>query len=133
MADKKKRTIKKAETVREKAAKSNGDQDKKPRRIKKVTSQVSNKTSSIRKKGQQAYYLPLPETGILGSLNKHRSIVPGFLRNAWNELKGVTWPDRSETFRLTVAVLLFALFFGSLIAGIDYILDNLFRRVILGL
>lgn len=133
MADKKKRIVKKAETVREKAAKNNDEQSKKPRRIQKVTTSVSNKTSSIKRKGQKAYYLPLPNKGFFGWLNKPRSVTPGFLRNAWAELKGVTWPDRSETFRLTVAVLLFAIFFGAMIAGIDYVLDNLFRRVILGL
>jgi preprotein translocase SecE subunit len=64
-------------------------------------------------------------------LNKRRSLIPGFLKKSWAELRQVVWPNRSDTFKLTVAVLLFALFFGALIAGVDYVLDKLFREVIL--
>ncbi len=133
MADKKKRVVKKSETLREKAERQANDNNKKPRRLKRAASKVGSAKTMVGEKGRKEYYLPVPDTKIGNWLNKRRSLLPGFIRNAWQELKGVTWPNRSETFRLTVAVLLFAAFFGGMIAGIDYVLDNVFRRVILGL
>ena len=109
------------------------DNQKKPRRIQTVTSKANEQTTRVRKRAQKAYYLPLPSDGFVGKLNQHRSIVPGFIKNAWREVRQVTWPNRRETARLTVSVLLFALFFGGLIAGFDYVLDNIFRRIVLGL
>lgn len=58
-------------------------------------------------------------------------IVPGFLRNAWAEIRQVTWPGRKETARLTVAVLIFSVVFGAFIAALDFGLDKLFKEVIL--
>lgn len=134
MADKKKRrVVKKSETVRQKTERQTNENNKEPRRIAKAASKVGETKTKLGATGRKEYYLPLPNTKLGKWLNKPRSIVPAFLRNSWEELQGVTWPDRSETFRLTVAVLLFAIFFGSMIAGIDYVLDNVFRRVILGL
>jgi len=130
---KKKRSVKKPETVREKANKQQNGEDKKPRRISRASKKVSSKAGDVAKKGQKHYYLPLPDNKVFSWLNKPRRIVPGPIRRAWQELKGVTWPNRHETFRLTVAVLLFALFFGSLIAAIDYGLEIVFERIILGL
>lgn len=134
MPDKKKpRVTKKSETIREKTNREADDSKKKPRKIKQATSKASDKASSAKKRSKKEYYLPLPETGFLGQLNKKRSFIPRILKNAWTELRGVTWPNRHETFHLTVAVLLFAMFIGGLIAGMDYVLDNVFRRVVLGL
>lgn len=130
---KKKRTVKKSETVREKANKQRNGDDKQPRRISRATKKVTSKAGDVAKKGRKHYYLPLPDNKAANWLNKPRHIVPGPIRRAWQELKGVTWPNRSETFRLTVAVLLFAMFFGSLIAAIDYGLEIVFERIILGL
>jgi preprotein translocase subunit SecE len=59
-------------------------------------------------------------------------IFPKFLRNAWAEIKQVTWPSRKETARLTVAVLIFSIIFGAFVAALDFGLDRLFKEVILG-
>lgn len=129
---KKRRVIKKTETIRDKTEKRVED-DKKPRQVRKVTDTVGRARQKTAEKGKKEYYLPLPDTRFGRWLNKRRSFIPQILKNAFKELKQVTWPNRSETFRLTVSVLLFAIFFGSLIAGVDYVLDNVFRRVILNL
>lgn len=50
---------------------------------------------------------------------------------SWKELKNVTWPNRRETFKLTVAVITFALVFGVFITLVDFLLDKLFRGVLL--
>lgn len=59
-------------------------------------------------------------------------VVPVYFRNSWKELKYVTWPSASMTMRLTGAVLIFGVAFGLLIAGLDFVLEKLFREVLLG-
>ncbi|HET7827378.1 MAG TPA: preprotein translocase subunit SecE [Candidatus Saccharimonadales bacterium] len=58
-------------------------------------------------------------------------LVPKYLVNAWRELRKVVWPSRHETWRLTLAVFIFALVFGALVAGVDKGLDEIFKKVIL--
>ena len=58
-------------------------------------------------------------------------IIPRYIRNSWQELRLVTWPNRRETRRLTTAVLIFAVIFGILIACVDYGLDKAFKKVVL--
>jgi preprotein translocase subunit SecE len=55
----------------------------------------------------------------------------GFIRSSWQELRLVTWPTRREGRRLTTAVIIFSVVFGTLIAVVDYGLDKLFRQVLL--
>ena len=55
----------------------------------------------------------------------------GYFRDSWRELKLVTWPKRRESFRLTRAVIMFAVVFGIMIAIVDYGLDKLFKQVLL--
>ena len=58
-------------------------------------------------------------------------IFPAYFRNSWQELKLVTWPNWRESRRLTGAVLIFAIIFGTVIALVDYGLDKLFKSVLL--
>ncbi|MBI4033553.1 preprotein translocase subunit SecE [Candidatus Saccharibacteria bacterium] len=58
-------------------------------------------------------------------------LVPRYFVNSWRELRMVTWPGRRETWRLTGAVFVFAVVFGALVAGVDYVLDQAFKRFIL--
>jgi preprotein translocase subunit SecE len=58
-------------------------------------------------------------------------LVPPFVRSAWRELLLVTWPDARQTRRLTFAVIIFSLIFGSIAALLDTGLDKLFRALIL--
>ena len=58
-------------------------------------------------------------------------IVPRYFVNSWREVKRVSWPNRGETWRLTLAVFVFALIFGSLVAVVDHGLDELFKKVVL--
>lgn len=54
-----------------------------------------------------------------------------YFRNAWKELRGVTWPSRKETWQLTLAVFTFAVVFGIVITAVDYGLEKLFKVVFL--
>lgn len=58
-------------------------------------------------------------------------LVPRYFRNSWRELRQVTWPNKKESRRLTLAVMLFALLFGIAIAIVDYGLDKIFKRILL--
>lgn len=55
----------------------------------------------------------------------------GYFEGAWRELKQVRWPDRGATWSLTLAVMVFSLFFAAIILGLDYVFNELFRKVIL--
>lgn len=55
----------------------------------------------------------------------------GYFEGAWRELKQVRWPDRKASWSLTLAVILFSLFFSAVILGLDYVFNELFRKVIL--
>lgn len=60
-----------------------------------------------------------------------RILLPRYLRNAGRELRLVTWPNAKESRQLTFAVVIFAVIFGVLIAGVDYGLDKLFKGILL--
>ena len=54
-----------------------------------------------------------------------------YFRDAWKELKQVSWPGRRETWQLTFAVFVFAAVFGLLITVTDYGLDKIFKKILL--
>lgn len=54
-----------------------------------------------------------------------------YLKNSFGELKQVTWPDWKQSWRLTWAVLVFSIFFGVIVAVVDFGLDKLFKKLIL--
>jgi preprotein translocase SecE subunit len=60
-----------------------------------------------------------------------RIFWPKWLRNAAIEVRQVNWPGRRETWKLTFAVFVFAIMFGTLISLVDYGLDKVFERIIL--
>lgn len=57
--------------------------------------------------------------------------VPPYVRSAWRELRLVTWPDFRQTRDLVIAVIIFSVIFGIIVAGVDFVLDKIFRNVIL--
>jgi preprotein translocase subunit SecE len=60
-----------------------------------------------------------------------RYTIPPYFRNSAKELRLVTWPNRKQSRQLTVAVMVFAVIFGVLIAGVDWLLDKVFKGIIL--
>ncbi len=74
-----------------------------------------------------------PLSKVFGFFGKVLSkIVPGFLKGAFSEIRQVTWPNRSETIRLTWAVFVFAIIFSIIVAALDFVLDKIFKSIILG-
>ncbi|MGB4758908.1 MAG: preprotein translocase subunit SecE [Candidatus Saccharimonadales bacterium] len=64
-------------------------------------------------------------------LLKHIIPVKYFV-GSWQELRQVTWPNMRDTLRLTLAVIIFSIVFGLLIAAVDYGIDKFFKQLILG-
>jgi preprotein translocase SecE subunit len=124
--NKKRRIIRKAETVREKAEKN---------------AKTSEKPKDKGIFGLTLYYIfwPLRMLGRgLASLERFKIfriiglvLVPPYFRNSFKELKQVTWPSHRETLRLTFAVLMFAAVFGIFVTAVDYGLDKVFKRILL--
>ena len=57
--------------------------------------------------------------------------IGGYFKGAWVELRQVRWPDRKATWGLTLAVILFSLFFSLVILGLDWVFSYLFKEVLL--
>lgn len=128
---KKKRVIRKPETVREKAAKK-ADAPAKNRRLSKATGTVKKPLNAAKKLGAREYHpIKLPDNRIGRFLTANRKFTPKFFREAWGELRQVAWPNRRETAKMTLAVFIFALVFGLLIAAVDYGLEKLFRELLI--
>lgn len=128
---KKKRVIKKTETVREKATKQS-QATPKTRRLHKATTAVKRPIIAAHRIGKKEYHpFKLPDNKIGRFLTKTRRFTPAFIRNAWGELKLVTWPNNRETARLSFAVFMFAIVLGVVVAIVDYGLDKLFKQLLL--
>ena len=55
----------------------------------------------------------------------------GFFREAWAELKRVTWPKKATTIRLTVIVIAVSIFVSAYIGTLDLGLTKLIQGVLL--
>jgi preprotein translocase SecE subunit len=62
-------------------------------------------------------------------INRH--LVPKYIRNAFGELRNITWPARKLSRQLTTAVMLFSISFAIVVSSLDYGLDKLFKKVFL--
>lgn len=127
---KKKRVLKRTETVREKASKKEATQ--KPRRLHKAAQAVKRPVSAARRVGAKEYHpIKLPDNKVGRFMTANRKVTPRFFRDAWAEVRQVVWPNRRETAKLTLAVFTFAIIFSLLIGVVDYGLDKLFRELLL--
>lgn len=117
-----KRRLKNPQTIREKALKAQAEA-KKPTQSSKVLGQSKRIFTPIKSLGRIFRIKPFRLIG--------RVIAPRYVRNSWQELRQVKWPNRKETRQLTVAVMIFSIIFGVLVAGVDYGLDKVFKQVIL--
>lgn len=123
----KRRVVKNPETFRQKAAKASEQADKPTKRkkagngLKKVLGVIAWPFKAL---GQQ-----------LGKYKLFRAVGyvvwPMYFRNSFQELKLVTWPNWKQSRRLTWAVLVFAIVFGVIVALVDFVLDKIFRKILL--
>lgn len=129
--DKPKRRLKSSENKPDVPKKSPKKQSRKLKKSEK--SDGKKKTSRFSSLKKKHIYIPLPDNKAGKFLNKPRRIriVPKFMREAWEQLTLVRWPGPKEVFNLTIAVIIFAILFGGFIGLSDYILEIIFRRIIL--
>lgn len=125
-----KRRVKNPETFRERAIKANEAADK-PQRGTKVRQTGGKLTQPVRSKAGKAWSSKGMRPVRTVSRPVGKVLLPPYVRNSWQELKLVTWPNWEQSRKLTVAVLIFAIIFGALIAAVDYGLDKLFRHILL--
>jgi len=118
-------------TMRASAAKSRADAAK-PKRVRKAADVAGKSGSAIGKALTTQYHLnERTEKHEDKFFSKSRSLTPSYFKNAWRELRLVTWTGRKETWRLVFAVFIFAILMGATIAALDYGLEKLLREVIL--
>ena len=116
--------VKKAETVREKAEKSNLPKPEKKKGVVRLAlGYIGAPFKWIGRK-----LAKLGRFKVLKVLGK--ILWPTYFRNSWKELRQVTWPTRRETWQLTLAVIIFSVIFGVIIAVVDFGLDKVFKQLI---
>lgn len=130
----KKRQLKKVETVRERVERAGTAP--KQRRVKTTASKASRPFRVI---GKALAKLLRPLAFILKPFKTRPARFIGrllasilllkFFRASWDEVRKVEWPDMRTTLRLTMAVFVFSILFGALIAITDFGLDKIFRKV----
>ncbi len=136
MADKKK-TPAKTQTFREASAKQR-EKAAQPRRLRKTASSAAKPVRGVKKLivtiARPFSFLLIPfrtrPARFIGRILS-KVLFLGYFRGSWQELRQVTWPNRKETAKLTMAVIVFTLVFGLFITVVDYGLDKLFRFIIL--
>jgi preprotein translocase subunit SecE len=124
------RIRKTAPTVRERQEAALA-QDKAPkkRRVRSLASKVASPVKKLRLRDRKAVKVIIYPFRLLGRILY--KITPKYFVNSWRELRQVVWPSRKETWRLTLAVFVFALVFGGMVAIVDRGLDQVFKEVIL--
>lgn len=127
---KKKRIRKSAPTVRERQEAALAKTDaQKPGRIKRAASAAAKPVKKLRLRDRKFFRIISYPFRLLGRLLY--KITPKYFINSWHEVRKVVWPSRKETWRLTLAVFIFATVFGALVAVVDKALDTIFKNVIL--
>lgn len=129
----KKRRVKNPETFRERASKASNDSEiSKNAGRKSVAGRIARAIAWPFKKAASAIWNFRPLKFLHKPLRLIGKVIfPVYFRQSLKELKLVSWPTWRESRRLTSAVLVFAIVFGALIAGVDYGLDKLFRNILL--
>jgi preprotein translocase SecE subunit len=97
-------------------------QDSKPA---KDDSAKSKKKRSLFSRGKKTKKSPKKSSD-----KKDGNPVSNYFKGAYSELKKVAWPDRKESVRLTIGVVIYSLAFALFIALVDYIFDIGFERFI---
>ena len=125
----KEKRVRKKPTMRERnveAAKNSGKQG----RVRRASSGVVSGSKRIGGALTRDYHVVTPKEDA-GFFMKSRKLAPKYFRNAWGELRQVTWTDFRTTWKLVFAVFVFSVIIGGFIAGLDYLLERAFREVIL--
>lgn len=127
MAEKKPR-IRKAETVRERNEKATLKATAEANRVRKQPIRRAGKVLSKPARVISKPFKVRPVKFVFRWIG--RILLPKYFRNSYKELRQVKWPGRRESWKLTLAVLTFALVFGFFVTIVDYGLDKVIKRII---
>ncbi len=104
------------ESAEEKTAKTVAAKTvKKPAKATKPTAASSKKSKKQRQSGK--FFAPLRRIGV-------------YFVGSWRELRQVRWPNRKQTWAMTLAVILFSLLLGLVIFLLDAGFTLLFKKFI---
>ncbi len=95
----------------------------------KKTSKTTTKVKTIR--STKSSRLKAPSWFARIKWPKPLRVFGGYFKGAWDELRQVRWPNRRSTWSLTLAVILFSLFFAGVILALDYAFNYLFKEILL--
>lgn len=124
-----KRRVKQPVSIREQRDKQSATKAPKPKRVGRFFHWLGTPFRWIGswKFWQSKWWKPFRFVGkILGYI----LFIP-YIRSSLVQLRQVTWPSWILSLRLTWAVLVFSIFFGLILAIVDFGLDKLFRKLIL--
>jgi preprotein translocase SecE subunit len=132
----KRRVVKKSETVREKREKAS-DAPVKRRRVRHAVGKANTPVKAV---GRGVAKAARPLNPLLAPFRLrpvrfigrilYKILLIGYFVNSWRELRQVSWPNRRETTKLTIAVFVFAITFSLLVAVLDYGLDKVFKQLL---
>ncbi|GHU06940.1 hypothetical protein FACS189431_0680 [Alphaproteobacteria bacterium] len=97
----------------------------------------AKKPKSVSKKAPKKAKKPSKNTapGWLKAIGRPFVIVFGpigrYVKGSWEELRLTKWPNRRATWGLTLAVILFSVFFATIILLVDFGFETLMKNVIL--
>ena len=115
-------------SMRDSSAKSRAKAEK-PKKIRKAAGAAKRPFKSVAGVLSKEYHLIKPKKDDK-FMTKSRKFTPSYFRSAWTEVKFVKWPGRKETWKLVLAVFIFALVLGVIIAVTDYLLEKILRTII---
>ena len=110
-------------SFRQKAEKAAANSDQ-PRRLHATRARATAPLRAVGKIARKANKVkPLRILGFI--------IVPPYFRNSFRELRQVTWPKGRDSLRLTGSVIVFAIGLGVMVAAVDFVLDKVFKGILL--
>jgi preprotein translocase SecE subunit len=125
------RKVKNPESFRDRATKASVPKNSRIGKLKNIKRVFTPITAAFRRAHAQAnnskFLRPLRKPlKILGKI-----LLINYITDSFNELKQVTWPSFKQSRKLTVAVLGFAIVFGTVIASVDWVLGKLAKDLLL--
>lgn len=124
------------QTVRERSQAGEGSPKK--RRVRSTASAASKPVRAAGRGVQKAaspfsFLLKPFKTKPMRAIGRFlaKVLLINYFVGSWRELRLVTWPDRKQTLKLTLAVFMFSAVFSLIIAVTDYGLDKIFRKLLL--
>jgi preprotein translocase SecE subunit len=122
VAEKKKRVLKQKKSAPQ----------KKPSRLAPAKTRVYKPLGKLASVvGRKLKFLRIPDNRVSRFLGRKVGFIPRYFKESWQEISKVSWPNRRETTRLTIAVFVFAVVFTTIVAILDFGLDKLFREIII--